>query len=168
MFSPATPRHEDVFGFLMALMRLYVTRRGLGRVFGSRLPMRLKPRTLPEPDILFVLKDRLGLITEKFLDGPADLVVEVLSAGTRRHDLEKKRPLYHEHRVPECWFVDQQNQEIIVDYLEGETYHSKTVNTGRVESKIISGFWIEAEWLWPEPLPDELEILGKILGREFK
>ena len=167
MFSPATARHEDLFRFLITILSLYVRRADLGKVFGSRFPVRLKPRTLPEPDVLFISKDRLGLITEKFLDGPADLVIEVLSKGTRRHDLGRKRPLYQEHRVPECWYVDPDNKRIMVDSLEGETYRSITVSTGRVASKVIPGFWLEAEWLWEESLPDELETLGKILGREF-
>ena len=96
MFSPATPHHERVFRFLLTILNLHVRRHNLGEVFGSRLPMRLKPRTLPEPDILFVSRERLNLIKETFLEGSADLVIEVISRGTRRHDLARKRPLYQD------------------------------------------------------------------------
>jgi len=36
---------------------------------------------------------------------------------------------------------------------------------GRIESQAMAGFWMEVEWLWQEPLPDELDCVEQILGR---
>jgi hypothetical protein len=33
-----------------------------------------------------------------------------------------------------------------------------------VTSAALPGFWLEADWLWAEPLPDDLECLRLILG----
>jgi len=41
MYSPASNRHEDVFGFLSMLLRGYLDERGSAVVRGSRYPMRL-------------------------------------------------------------------------------------------------------------------------------
>jgi hypothetical protein len=35
---------------------------------------------------------------------------------------------------------------------------------GLVHSRILPGFWLDPEWLWQDPLPDELEILQQLLG----
>lgn len=97
-------------------------------------------------------------------DGVPDLFVEVLSPSNRDEDLEEKRLLYREAGVKEIWFLDPEGQEIIVDRRRGRRYVSKTMHTGRVESTVIKGFWIEAEWLWSDPLPNEMRCLRDILG----
>lgn len=165
MFSPANLRHEKIFRFLLTIMNLYVRRLDLGEVLGSRFPMRLAPGTLPEPDLFFVAKGRLDRMRERYMDGAADLVVELLSPGTRRYDLERKRPLYQEHRVRECWFIDPEREEITIDRLEKDAYRSESVKAGRVESGVLPGFWLQAEWLWQDQLPDELEVIERISGR---
>jgi len=75
-----------------------------------------------EPDILFVRKERLELLKEKELEGAADMVVEILSPWTRDYDLREKRQVYHEARIDEIWFVDDEEQEIVIDRKEGKEY----------------------------------------------
>ena len=41
--SPASIRHEDIFGFLYFLMRGYAEHKRLGKVLGSRATMHLGP-----------------------------------------------------------------------------------------------------------------------------
>jgi hypothetical protein len=33
---------------------------------------------------------------------------------------------------------------------------------GRVDSAVVDGFWIEAEWLWQETLPPVLDVLSEL------
>jgi len=70
---------------LLTTFNLSVRRPNLGEIFGSRLPMRLKPGTLPESDILFVSRKRLHLIKETFREGSVDFIMRSSSRGTRRH-----------------------------------------------------------------------------------
>ncbi len=48
--------------------------------FQMKLPVRPSGR---EPDVLFLAKDRCHLLRDTYLDGPADLVVEVISKESR-------------------------------------------------------------------------------------
>ncbi len=50
---------------------------------GSERPSRL-------PDIIFVAKENLSRVKENHLDGPADLVVEIISTESRSHDRGEK------------------------------------------------------------------------------
>jgi Uma2 family endonuclease len=59
-----------------------------------------------QPDILFVRKERAGIIGEMNLQGAPDLVIEILSAGTRSKDLDLKRKIYAGFGVQEYWIVD--------------------------------------------------------------
>ncbi|PYV31236.1 MAG: hypothetical protein DMG09_26180 [Acidobacteria bacterium] len=46
----------------------------------------------------------------------------------------------------------------------GEGYVSRSESSGRVESTVVPGFWIEAAWLWQEELPSTMSCLREILG----
>jgi len=164
MGSPANTKHERIFAFLMRVMGIYCERKHLGEIVGSRLPMRLEPGTLPEPEIIFISAKRRSLLREKYLDGPADLVVEVLSPLTYRFDLGPKRRKYQEHRIKEIWFVDPIKRRVIIDYLGKKAYRTEERTKGRISSRVLSGFWLEADWLFRKKIPDSYRVLEKILG----
>ncbi len=164
--SPASIRHETVFMFMAFLMHGYVEQRQLGKVLGSRATMHLAHCRKFEPDILFVRKERLELLTEKELEGAADMVVEILSGWTRDYDLREKREVYHEAGIGEIWFVDPEEQVITADRRRREEkgYITTTATSGRVKSEAMQSFFVQAEWLWREILPDPFLCLQEILS----
>ena len=54
MHSPASSRHEDLFGFLYSMMHGYVQERGLGKILGSRTLIHFASERRCEPDILYL------------------------------------------------------------------------------------------------------------------
>lgn len=165
MGSPASTRHEEVFGFLYFLMSGYADKKGLGKVMGSRLPMRLEQGTFVEPEIIFVQKEREHLFKEQCLEGPADLVVEILSPSTYRYDLTMKREKYKSHRIREIWFVDIIKNKLLVDLLKGDSYETLEIEKGRLTSHVLEGFWIDLEWIWAKSLTNRYDVLQSILGQ---
>lgn len=162
--SPASLRHDDVAGFLRGLMRFYAADKGLGLVLGPDGLARIKKSRRVGADIFFLTKDRVPKPLPKEYKGVPDLFIEVLSPSNRHYDLEEKRSYYREAGVKEMWFVDPQEQQIIVDRRRGRRYVTKTIRTSRVKSVVLKGFWIEAEWLWNDPLPNVMQCLRDILG----
>ena len=65
-----------------------------------------------EPDLLVVLADQSGIVTDKHVRGAPALVVEILSPGTRRRDLGVKSQAYERCGVREYWLVDPDAQSI--------------------------------------------------------
>jgi Uma2 family endonuclease len=59
-----------------------------------------------EPDLVFLGSKRLDLIEAGRVDGPPDLVVEVLSSSNRRFEKDLKRQRYLDNGVAELWIVD--------------------------------------------------------------
>jgi Uma2 family endonuclease len=59
-----------------------------------------------EPDILFIANVHLERLLENRLDGPADLVVEVISTESLRRDREDKYKEYREAGILEYWVID--------------------------------------------------------------
>jgi Uma2 family endonuclease len=161
--SPATLRHDNVSGFVRALMRFYVAEKELGIVLGPDGLVRIKKGRRVGADLFFLSKDRVPKPLPKEYKGVPDLFLEVLSPSNRSDDLDEKRPLYREAGVKEIWFVDPDQKQIILDRRRGQRYISKTIHTGRVESAVVRGFWIEADWLWSDPLPKLLQCLHDLL-----
>jgi len=159
--SPSTLRHEDLQGFLLSAMRLYAEAKGLGKVMGSNALMQLAPERRFAPDVLFVRAKRVPTPLLPELEGPADLVVEVLSPSTRQYDLQEKRSAYREGQIPEIWLVDGDQQRVLVDRLDPGRgrYQTRTVRRGLLRSSSLPGFSLKAEWLWQEPLPPLSEVL---------
>ncbi|MCG3131612.1 MAG: hypothetical protein FLDDKLPJ_02416 [Phycisphaerae bacterium] len=163
MHSPANVEHERRFSFLLRLLSGFVASRGLGEVFGSRTPMVLEDDRRFEPDLLFIRHEHLHRLGEVELQGPADLVIEILSPATRSYDLGEKRRVYAEAGVPELCLVDAEALRVLVDRPAGQRVLDQ--ESGRLEFRAIPGFWIDAAWLWQSPLPDPAACLTEILRR---
>jgi Uma2 family endonuclease len=164
MHSPASDRHEDLFGFLMTLLRDYVGERGGAVVRGSRYPMRLDAQWSPEPEILVVRDSRRHLMTKRCLEGPADMVIEIVSESDPRLDYREKLPRYQQAQIEEIWIVNPFEQNVRADIRMATGYRTTTVSDGRLESAVIAGFWIDVGWLWQDELPPTLSCLRQVLG----
>ena len=59
-----------------------------------------------EPDILFIAREHLDRFRDTYLDGPADLVVEIISRDSRARDRGDKFYEYEQGGVREYWLLD--------------------------------------------------------------
>src|SRR3989337_2845338 len=77
-------RHQRVSRNLEFVLFQHVRERRLGEVLYAPYDVILSEENVVQPDILFVRKERLDTISEMNLPGAPDLVVEILSGGTRK------------------------------------------------------------------------------------
>ena len=100
-------RHQVLVARLMFEIECYLRANpGTGQVFLSPLDVVLSHWDVVEPDLLFVARDQSAILTEKNIQGPPALVVEVLSKSTRMRDAHTKRRLFERTGVREYWLVD--------------------------------------------------------------
>jgi Uma2 family endonuclease len=150
-----TVTHHRIVSFLAMVLSLYSEVHGLGEVFRSLFAMKLEAqRRGREPDILFVSCDRANLIKENYLDGPADLAVEVISPESVGRDRGEKFIEYEAAGIPEYWLIDPERQRAEFYELGADRlYHLAPTPEGIYESKVLTGFFLRVEWLWTTPLP---------------
>jgi Uma2 family endonuclease len=117
-----------------------------------------------EPDIFFVRSEQQPHLRDDYFSGSRALIVEIVSRGTRGHDLKTKAASYHEHHVEEYWAVDLEKQ-CFFQHLLSNGYQPARFSNERVISLAVHGFWIEASWLWRKPLPAALGCLQQILAQ---
>ncbi len=96
----------------------------------------------------------------KLFDGAPDLLLEILSPSNRAIDLEEKRPAYRAAGIREIWFIDPAEERVLVDRKSGRGYVEEVYTSGRVESQVLKGFWLDVGWLWREELLDEWECVS--------
>lgn len=117
------PPHQWVSMNLAAALWDLLVRPGHGRVFAAPVGVEfIRTEEGVQPDLLFVSTERLWIITEDSIQGPPDLVIEILSPSTARRDRTVKLDLYRRQQVPEYWIVDLDAKTIEVWRLaEGAT-----------------------------------------------
>jgi Uma2 family endonuclease len=88
MTSPANLRQQDIGRFLLTTLGYFVRVHTLGRGIDGPFQVKL-PRSGREPDVLYIANAHLNRLTPAYLDGPADLVVEIISPESTRCDREE-------------------------------------------------------------------------------
>ncbi len=146
--SPASEEHEDIFSYLNALFRLYLEKNNAGKIYGSRFVMKLSKTWNSEPDLFIVLPDNFSHIKDTYYEGPADLVIEILSKSTRELDLEKKIPEFLRVGVKEIWIVDPQQKELSVVHKSDKKTYNNYKSDEIVKSTVLSTFKFKLKWLW--------------------
>jgi len=165
LVSPSNIRHQLLIFFLAKLIDAFAEPRGLGQVVLAPFLMRLEHRPSGrEPDILFVAADHADRIKTTYLDGPADLVIEVLSPESETRDRVDKLQEYEAARIPEYWMFDTLRKDAFFFRLgEDGRYHLAVADQdGIYRSRVLEGFRLKVDWLWRQPLPPLAEALREL------
>jgi Uma2 family endonuclease len=157
---PISNDHQDLGGWFIAVLRIFVEAFQLGVVRHEPFQMKTGPN-LPgrAPDVLFVAKRYLSRIKKNHLEGPADVVIEI-SPGTRSIDRGDKHYEYEKGGVREYWLIDPERKQAEF-YILGRNriYRAADISEGVFRSAVLKNFWLKVEWLWHRPLPDAASVL---------
>lgn len=91
-------------------------------MFVAPLEVILSRTNVVQPDLILVHRSRMEIVTDKAIEGAPDIVVEVLSPGSRKRDKVKKLNIYAKHAVPEYWIIDTNARTLEQYVLGGEHY----------------------------------------------
>jgi len=163
--APASAAHQRLGGFLHAFLRRFIEHHGLGEIFYAPFQMRLPSRPSGrEPDLLFVDASHADRVKDTFLDGPADLVVEIVSPESEVRDRREKFLEYQEAGIPEYWLLDAPRCAAHF-YVLGRDglYHEVPIGAdGIYTSTVLPRLRLRVNWLWRTPLPTLNEALADL------
>lgn len=152
--SPAALEHQDTGDFLTAVIRTYVQKYNLGRVVSAPFQMRLlRTERGREPDILFVSKENLHRLHDTYLEGGADLVVEITSPESLLRDRGEKFAEYELEGIREYWIInpDERRVDFFVLGADGRYERRREDAEGVYHSEVLKGFKLPVHWLWERP-----------------
>jgi len=133
VMSPSpSPDHSYTDTRLRRLLDTYVESNDLGQVFGD-VDTIFGPYDVRRPDVIFFQKSRLHLISDKAMEGPPDLCVEILSPSSAKTDRADKFELYRAGGVAHYWIIDPDAQSISIQ-ATGRAVRSGRTREGKRNS----------------------------------
>jgi Uma2 family endonuclease len=113
--APAPNRfHQEISRNLQFELHSYLKGNPIGKLFNAPFDVYLDEINVFQPDILVVLNERLGILTEEGAEGAPDLVIEILAPKTRRLDLANKNQECARAGVKELWIIDPIPRTIVI------------------------------------------------------
>ncbi|MBC7809011.1 MAG: Uma2 family endonuclease [Akkermansiaceae bacterium] len=155
-------------GFLANLMQTSLESRDCAASVLPLFLMRCRPDGNARlPDLLYVSPDRTLPSDAYFLDGPADLVIEIVSPESVRRDHVEKFAEYEAGGVGEYWIIDPTTQTAEFYIRDAGAKHFRRApleglteeNGGVYTCEMLGGLRIDVDWLWQRPLPSLLPIV---------
>jgi len=170
MMSPQNTEHAGLGGWLVSLLSIFVEQRDLGRVLYEvqvRLPEQRRRRT---PDLIFIAKGREDSIHRNHVEGPPDLIVEIVSPDSEARDWREKYLEYQAGGVREYWVIDPMSEHMEAYLLGGEPgreaaqsvpaqYQRIHEEQGVIRSGVLADLRLHTAWLWPATRPKVLDAL---------
>lgn len=113
MMTPAPNwEHQSVLANIFRALDRHARASGCGVVRFAPVDVILAETVVVQPDLLFIAQERRGIIRERGVFGPPDLVVEVVSDSHPERDTELKRRIYDKYGVREYWIADPKHKTI--------------------------------------------------------
>jgi Uma2 family endonuclease len=106
--------HQKAVSKLVYLFMDFLSREPLGEVYTGPFEVFFAEHDVALPDLVFVSRERAGILTDRNIQGAPDLIVEVLSPSTRQADELVKHGIYQRFGVREYWLADPRRQTVRV------------------------------------------------------
>jgi Uma2 family endonuclease len=139
-----TATHQRVLRRLSSVFDAHVSDANMGEVFFAPFGVVLGETTDVQPDLFVILDANLPNLREDGFFGAPDLVVEIISPSSLKHDRNTKFKLYERTGVGEYWIVDTKNKSIeVYSRVEGAyDLTSVAVENGAVASSVVGGLGV--------------------------
>jgi Uma2 family endonuclease len=147
-------RHQTISGRLFLWIGKYLEDRPVGHVWTAPLDVILSNHDVVEPDLIYVSNERASVVTKQNIQGAPDLIIEILSPGTRKTDEVTKRRVYERCGIGEYWIVDPEHDAIKVYRLDNGKF------------TLLTELFAENDDVLKTPLLPDLGITLKLLFRD--
>lgn len=136
--SPApTLSHQRAILKLASQILNLVKKNKSGEAVISPVDVYLDRKNAVQPDIVFVSDENKSILKEDGIYGAPDLVIEVLSPGTKKFDLDKKKKIYEKYGVKEYWAVDPKTKESLGYQLKSSKFVLFKQEKGKLASALL-------------------------------
>ena len=156
IMAPSPKRaHQTILGrHLRRGSRQFATENELGDVYFAPLDVVVQeaPLRVRQPDLIFVSNENSGILGD-FIHGGPDLVVEVLSPGNSRSEIESKLSDYAQIGVRECWLISPEARTAEVLQLDDGQWSRLFIRGvgDNLESAVLSGFSMPVSQIFGSP-----------------
>lgn len=155
--SPVHAIHDALSYWLRQLFEAYFEMRPIGVVRSQPFVMRLPafPNRRREPDLLVVLNNNQYELKDTYMNGPADMCIEIISEESVERDQVEKFNEYEKGGVPEYWLIDPPHQDARFYRLNetGRYIRQSEDVQGNYSILALPGLSLHVPMLWQQKLP---------------
>jgi len=148
--TPSAGRnHNDLIVYLSTLLATYFELKPIGEVIHSPFTMWLKQLERGrEPDLMVLLNGNPNTLTDTYLDGPADICIEIVSPESVERDQSAKFMEYERGGVAEYWLIDYLHRQAHFYHLTDGRYQEREADSeGYYQTDCLPGLRLEVETL---------------------
>lgn len=130
--------HNNIAGLIEHWIRTFLDSNPIGQIV-HETDVRFAGNLVYRPDLSYVSNARSAIITT-LIEGPPDLIVEVVSRHNRPLDVQTKRADYERFGVREYWIVDPGLKSFTFLRLANARYVEIQPESDAIASEAIPGF----------------------------
>jgi Uma2 family endonuclease len=151
--SPITSFHSQLLVFLTTLLKLATDHQDIGTVFSAPYIMKCDEETLLMPDLQVVLRANKINITPEYLNGPADIAIEIIPFGSNPDDRLQNLEDYERAGVKEYWLLDPEHKiaQFYQRNADNKFQLARIGASGIFRSKMMPDMWMKVSWFWENP-----------------
>jgi len=114
------PRHQRIVMRLIRILDPFVREHELGELLPGPVDVIFAEGDYLEPDLVFLREGRGEIVSDRGIEAPPDLIVEIVSPSTASRDRGVKRDRYRLYGVREYWVVDPDRRTVeVCDFASG-------------------------------------------------
>jgi Uma2 family endonuclease len=150
--APGT-RHQETLLNLAVILHGHVNAGELGKVFPAPVDCILDNVTVVQPDIVFIETARRSVISERGIEGPPTLAVEIISPSSAGIERRRKLQLYARYAVHYYWIVDPSARTIEAHELVQGAYREVGTLSGTTAASLspFPDLILDPGDVWPAP-----------------
>ena len=153
--SPVTAEHDGLNRYISQLMSAYFALNPIGLLREAPFVMRTEVAGR-EPDLQIILNDNPGQLTETAMNGPADIVIEIVSKESVARDYGEKFEEYEKAGVREYWLFDPIRTHAAFHRLGDDGVYNTLGpdSNGDYITSLLPKLILNVPTLWQDQLPD--------------
>jgi Uma2 family endonuclease len=162
--SPSSLKHHNLLQYVNDLLKAYLVLQPIGRVIQEPFVQRLEDvASYREPDLMVILNDNPGDLTDTAMIGPADICIEVVSRESTTRDYGEKFAEYEAGGVSEYWILDPLRDGATFYRLNDDEVYTQVIPTNDVfTTPLLPDMSLHIPTLWATPLPDMIEVIEAV------
>ncbi len=153
--------HDQLTRYLATLLTAYFEIKPIGRLRQAPFVMKIFPDSPNrEPDLQVILNTNQGQLKPTYMDGPADICIEVVSPDSVGRDHGEKLAEYEAGGVGEYWILDPIREESRFYRLNeaGIFIRQEEDEQGNYRTPALPGLVLHVPTLWQEQLPGPIAV----------
>jgi Uma2 family endonuclease len=162
LMAPANEEHETLDEWFGRLLGDFIEQRESGVLLRNMFVRFPRRRRLRVPDLMFIAAANRTRIRPTFIDGPPDLVIEIVSPDSQNRDRREKYEDYQVGGVREYWIIDPLSRTLDAYALRGRRYQAIDLKDGRLHSSVLAGFYVRFNWLFGRHRPKVVQALKEM------